>query len=674
MPMTPSLAPHRGLQMPTKLNRLTSSEYPLFNRLNPDRSTDGDADGICILGSGMPQFKAPTPLNRSDRVVSFRNIEQKDSLSIPSLLFRTTSNMSTMSEEGTSLDGDQSLRTSSETSWRGDANDSDTQLLPSVFSSNIGNTTVPSEKGEETLRSEIREGRFIKPSIVVDRRPKPVTLQRGSPPISRVLDLETASSPQISKVKTRERSTSKDSTRSSSSEKKRKRSSSQGSAGEVGCSCKRSRCRKKYCLCFSNGVACEPSCRCQDCGNTPEDGLFTGQYLRQGCRCDNSRCRKKYCICFNAGKKCSPFCKCKNCENFPTTGAKSRDFKSSASNSATTSSHREMGGNEGGLLVDTSLADAADLKSLYRSETTSEVAAPGFDKVYTDTLRRFIADFFSERGSSTTSYDESLDVSSIFYKDGDEEPFEWASVPEVIRSIKEGRESGVRPCIRLEGYFQCPAYFAPVEDDLHRLLRMSPAEKKYLQRHYEIDAKLASVAVGVRQGGDFKRLGWALQLTYYEEALCTLRKELVSNSSLRAFVFSDLEGRSFAREKLVPLLTRSSLFTTVHLVTDETDVRQLHLMSTCTHHVISNSTFHWWGAWLARTTTDVSRIVVCPDRWPGAFQGFIVPRPWHRIRSTPATARVQMSESTTTPARVDACDEGDTQMRAASLVLSFLSR
>lgn len=400
MPMTPSLAPHRGLQMPTKLNRLTSSEYPLFNRLNPDRSTDGDADGICILGSGMPQFKAPTPLNRSDRVVSFRNIEQKDSLSIPSLLFRTTSNMSTMSEEGTSLDGDQSLRTSSETSWRGDANDSDTQLLPSVFSSNIGNTTVPSEKGEETLRSEIREGRFVKPSIVVDRRPKPVTLQRGSPPISRVLDLETASSPQISKVKTRERSTSKDSTRSSSSEKKRKRSSSQGSAGEVGCSCKRSRCRKKYCLCFSNGVACEPSCRCQDCGNTPEDGLFTGQYLRQGCRCDNSRCRKKYCICFNAGKKCSPFCKCKNCENFPTPGAKSRDFKSSASNSATTSSHREMGGNEGGLLIDTSLADATDLKSLYRSETTSysqtplakrvrlpyseyshvssEVAAPGF--------------------------------------------------------------------------------------------------------------------------------------------------------------------------------------------------------------------------------------------------------------------------------------------------------
>ena len=29
---------------------------------------------------------------------------------------------------------------------------------------------------------------------------------------------------------------------------------------------------KEYCLCFANGTACTPDCRCEDCGNTPEDG------------------------------------------------------------------------------------------------------------------------------------------------------------------------------------------------------------------------------------------------------------------------------------------------------------------------------------------------------------------------------------------------------------------
>ncbi len=105
-------------------------------------------------------------------------------------------------------------------------------------------------------------------------------------------------------------------------EKKRSRSNSDVSnasnnSNGLGCSCKRSRCRKKYCLCFANGTACTPDCRCEDCGNTPEDGLFSGLYTTRYCRCDNSRCRKKYCVCFQDGKFCSPCCKCKNCENQP---------------------------------------------------------------------------------------------------------------------------------------------------------------------------------------------------------------------------------------------------------------------------------------------------------------------------------------------------------------------
>lgn len=51
----------------------------------------------------------------------------------------------------------------------------------------------------------------------------------------------------------------------------------------------------------------------------------------------------------------------------------------------------------------------------------------------------------------------------------------------------------------------------------------------------------------------------------------------------------------------------------------------LYLMSLCKHHVISHSTFGWWGAWLSRNPSQivVAPVNICgrpkvpdyPDRW-----------------------------------------------------------
>ena len=41
----------------------------------------------------------------------------------------------------------------------------------------------------------------------------------------------------------------------------------EGDTNDVGCICKKTKCLKKYCICFSAGFLCGERCRCRDCGN-----------------------------------------------------------------------------------------------------------------------------------------------------------------------------------------------------------------------------------------------------------------------------------------------------------------------------------------------------------------------------------------------------------------------
>ena len=53
-------------------------------------------------------------------------------------------------------------------------------------------------------------------------------------------------------------------------------------------------------------------------------------------------------------------------------------------------------------------------------------------------------------------------------------------------------------------------------------------------------------------------------------------------------------------------------------------------MSLCSHNIIANSSFSWWGAWL---NNNPSKRVVAPSNWfaDGTHSGDIVPEGWTAI-------------------------------------------
>lgn len=89
------------------------------------------------------------------------------------------------------------------------------------------------------------------------------------------------------------------------------------------CNCRRSRCLKKYCVCYTAGRVCGVSCKCIKgvCKNLVSTQVATtppANALPGPCYCKKTRCLKRYCECFANNQACDG-CKCTNCKNTKST-------------------------------------------------------------------------------------------------------------------------------------------------------------------------------------------------------------------------------------------------------------------------------------------------------------------------------------------------------------------
>jgi hypothetical protein len=158
------------------------------------------------------------------------------------------------------------------------------------------------------------------------------------------------------------------------------------------------------------------------------------------------------------------------------------------------------------------------------------------------------------------------------------------------------------------GYWQSANYFAELAAELRK--ELTPlAEPNAANAAYA--AKIAAgnaVSLHVRRG-DYASVAHTNQthglapLDYYREAIRVMRERIESPVF---FVFSD--DLAWCRENLP--LGESAVF--VEGNGGAMAYEDLRLMSQCRHHVIANSSFSWWGAWL---NPSPAKIVIAPARW-----------------------------------------------------------
>lgn len=184
-----------------------------------------------------------------------------------------------------------------------------------------------------------------------------------------------------------------------------------------------------------------------------------------------------------------------------------------------------------------------------------------------------------------------------------------------------------RGTVYLEGYWQSEGYFKDVEDTIRSDLQIRPPnDSTNLEMAERISGHLA-VAVHVRFFDAPASDGINnAPSDYYVRAVAHM--ETLAPGA-HYFLFSD---QPHAARKRIPLPDdRVTLVS--HNKGDEVAYADMWLMTHCKHFIIANSTFSWWGAWLA---AQPRKYVIAPGfemRQGKMWWGFagLIPDDWIKL-------------------------------------------
>jgi len=166
----------------------------------------------------------------------------------------------------------------------------------------------------------------------------------------------------------------------------------------------------------------------------------------------------------------------------------------------------------------------------------------------------------------------------------------------------------IRPPVYLDGYWQSERYFASniavIRKDFTLNVPLDPSNTEMMAFIGSVNA----VSLHVRRGDyiedpNTNRFHGVCPIGYYNDAVTYISCRV---GQIHLFVFSD--DYEWASHNLI--FDHPTTFVTLN--SNTRGIFDMMLMRQCKHHVVANSSFSWWGAWL---NPSESKIVVAPQKW-----------------------------------------------------------
>jgi hypothetical protein len=160
----------------------------------------------------------------------------------------------------------------------------------------------------------------------------------------------------------------------------------------------------------------------------------------------------------------------------------------------------------------------------------------------------------------------------------------------------------------LAGYWQSEKYFVDITETIRAEFTVKSAAAGQNAKLLKEIRGATAVSLHVRRGdyitnANASKFHGASSLDYYYAAAKRLTKDIKRPTY---FVFSD--DPQWCEENL------KLDYRTVYVDHNPPDkgYEDIRLMSACQHHIIANSSFSWWGAWL---NSSPDKIVIAPKQW-----------------------------------------------------------
>ena len=163
------------------------------------------------------------------------------------------------------------------------------------------------------------------------------------------------------------------------------------------------------------------------------------------------------------------------------------------------------------------------------------------------------------------------------------------------------------PNVYLKGYWQSERYFSTIATQVKDIFTLQPHFYSNILPLIEEIKQTESVSIHVRKGDyllhPYSDYYATLESAYYNNALAALQDNL---PQLKLYVFTD--DPKWVKENLALPIP----YTLISGVQTRSMYEDFQAMLSCKYHIIANSSFSWWTAWLSARD---GKKVVAPKEW-----------------------------------------------------------